>query len=178
MKVLPTGRKSLSAVLVLGAALALTACGPQQAGAAAIVGDRVISDKDIQTAAQETNKGVQGLRQPITSQQTLRFLIIAPYLLDAAAKGGHGVSESEAKQVLSKLPNPSPATIEFVRAILASQLVTPEEGQVVESRLRKAHVTVNPRYGKLDLATLQFDTTPPNWIKSTPAPTASPQPAQ
>ena len=178
MKVLPTGRKALPAALVLGVTLALTACGPQEAGAAAIVGDRVITDKDVQTAAQETNSGVQGLKQPFTSTDTLFFLNISPYVLDAAAHGGHGVSVSQAQQALTKLSNPSPATLEFARTYIAAGQLTPEEKQAVVDQLQKAKVTVSPRYGRFDLKTLTFDTREPNWIKSTPQPTATPQPAQ
>ena len=178
MKVLPTARTAASAALALGAAIALTACGPQQAGSAAIVGDRVISDRDVQTAAQETNKGVEGLKQPFTSSDTLVFLIVSPYVLDAAARGGHGVSESQARQALTKLPNPAPATLEFARTFIALQGLTPDEVQSVLAQVQKAKVSVSPRYGKLDLKTLRLDTREPNWIKSTPQPTATPQQAQ
>ena len=177
MKVLPTARKTAPAALVLGAALALTACGPQQAGAAAIVGDRVISDHDVQTAAQETNKGVEGLQQPFTASDTLVFLIVSPYVLDEAARAGHGVSESQARAALTKLPTPSPATLEFARTFIALQGLNQDEVQSVLGQVQKAHVTVNPRYGKLDLKTMRLDTSEPNWIdsKRKGQPTTTPQ---
>jgi hypothetical protein len=177
VKVLPTARAAAPVALVLGAALALSGCGPQQAGAAAIVGDRVISDQDVQTAAQETNKGVEGLQQPFTASDTLVFLIVSPYVLDAAAKGGHGVSESQAKAALTKLPNPSPATLEFARTFIALQGLTQEQVQGVLAEVQKAKITVNPRYGKLDPKTLRLDTSEPNWIKKVPQANATTAPS-
>jgi hypothetical protein len=176
VKALPTARTAVPAALVLGAALALTACGPQQAGAAAIVGDRVISDQDVQTAAQETNKAVEGLNTKLSSSDTLVSLILAPYVLDAAARDGHGVSDSQARQVLSKLANPSPATLDFVKTQIAIQNLTAADQQSILDKLAKEKITVNPRYGTFDAKKLQLDrTTEPNWIKARPA-TATPTP--
>lgn len=179
MKALPTARATVAAALALGAALALSACGAQP-GAAAIVGGRVISDHDVQTAATETNRGIPGMNTKLTSADTLVSLILAPYVLEAARNGGHGISDSQARSVLSKLPNPSDATLEFVRTQLAIQSLTQADQQSILEKLSTQKITVNPRYGTFDAARLRLNgQAEPNWIKpeATPAPAPSQAPA-
>lgn len=144
---------------------ALSACAPHEPGAAAIVDNRVISDDDVQTATTEVNTALPDLQSKLTTGTTVVSLIIAPYVLDAAAAGGHGVSDSQAKQAIAKLANPSPATLQFVRSQLAVSALTPTEQQSVLGQLKKARIKVSPRYGSFNPATVQLAAPLPNWVK-------------
>lgn len=169
-----SARMALPAALVLGAAVALSGCGAQP-GAAAIVNDRVISNHDAQVAADQTNAAVPGLQQKLTPANTLVSLILAPYVLAKASASGHGVSVSQAEQILAKVPNPAASTVEFVRTQLALQSLSPQDQQAILDEVGKAKITVSPRYGTFDPKKLALDTNArPNWIsKDSATPTTS-----
>jgi len=99
--------------LLLGATLALSACGAQQAGAAAIVNGTAISDKDVQTVSLQLNSIAQG-QQPLTPSIVLVNMILAPYVLAEAERTGKGVPDAQARKVIAKLANPSRPTLDFV----------------------------------------------------------------
>ena len=105
-------------VLLLGTTLALSACGAQQAGAAAIVDGNAISDKDVQTVSLQLNSIAQG-QQQLTPSIVLVNMILAPYVLAEADRTGKGVPDAQARKVIAKLANPSRPTIDFVRMQLA-----------------------------------------------------------
>jgi hypothetical protein len=163
----PTG----SLTLLLGATLALSACGVQEAGSAAIVNGTAISEHDVQTVADQIN-GLSPGGTKISSSDVLFILILGPYVRDEAKRTNKTVSDSEARKAIAKVANPAPATIEFVRMQLAGQRLTQADATSIVSQLRKAKITINPRYGALDLKKVALVPTAPNWIKaSTPSPT-------
>lgn len=168
-----------AAASALAATLALSGCGVQTAGAAAVVNGRVISDNDAQTAAVQTNAGVPNLSQPFTPANAVVVLILAPYVLDAAAAGGHAVSAAQAKQTLSKLADPAPATIELVRTQLAISQLTEADKTRILDQVKKADIRVSPRYGSFDPAQVGFVPRQPNWMVPTPVAThmATPTPS-
>ena len=85
-----TSRVSLATVVVLAATLALSACGTQQAGAAAIIDGKTVSDKDVQTVSTQLNMLAKG-QQQLTPSVALLNLILAPYVLAEAERAGKGV---------------------------------------------------------------------------------------
>ena len=158
--------------IVLGATLALSACGTQQPGAAAIVNGTAISDKDVQTVLLQLN-ALPEIQEKLTASAVLLDLIIAPYILTEADKTGKAVPEAEVRKIVDKVPNPSPATTDFVRMQLAIPGLSEASKTSVLATLAKAKITVSPRYGAFDLKQTAIVPTTPNWIKKvnpTPAP--------
>jgi len=154
--------------LVLGATLGLSGCGAQQPGAAAIVNDTVISDQDVQTVSSEVNKLALG-GQKLKTSDALLSLILAPYVLAEAKRIGKTVSDTEARKVIAKVSNPSPSTIAFVQTQLAVQQLDQASRDSILSKLGKAKITVNPRYGAFDAKQVVLTPISPNWIKASAA---------
>jgi hypothetical protein len=152
-------------VLLLGATLALSACGAQQAGAAAIVDGNAISDKDVQTVSLQLNSIAQG-QQQLTPSIALVNMILAPYVLAEADRTGKGVPDAQARKVIAKLANPSRPTIDFVRMQLAIPALSQASKTSILAKLSKATITVNPRYGTFDVAQAAIVPASPNWIKA------------
>lgn len=163
--------------LVIGASLALSGCGTQRPGAAAIVNDTavrhqdiVISDEDAQSVPQELNTLAQG-GQELKVSDALLSLILAPYVLDEAKRVGKTVSASEARKVIAKVANPSPSTIAFVQMQLSIQKLDQASKTRIVDELGKVKITVNPRYGAFDVTQVALTPIEPNWIKaSAPVP--------
>lgn len=164
-------RLAFGSAAVLGVTLALSGCGAQQAGAAAIVNDTVISDSDVQSVGDQLNKLDPGGQQ-LGSGDTLISLILAPYVLAEAKRAGKTVSASQARQVIAKVADPSPSTITFVQMQLAIQQLDDASKTSIVNQLGKVDITVNPRYGTFDAKQVALTPISPNWIKaSAPAPT-------
>ena len=158
-------------VLLLGATLVLSACGTQEAGAAAIVNGTAISDRDVQTVSDQLNAIAPG-GQKISTREALFSLILAPYVRAEAARTGKTVSASEAVKAIDGVVDPAPATIEFVAMRLAVQQIGDASKAAIVGELRKAKISVNPRYGTFDAKEIALNPTSPNWIKATaPSPT-------
>jgi len=149
--------------VLLGATLALSACGTQP-GAAAIVNGTTISDKDVQTVSLELKKALQG-QQQFTSSIVLVNLILEPYVLAEAKRTGKDVSDAQARKAIAKVASPSRATLDFVRMQLAIPSLSQAGQQSIMAKLGKAKITVNPRYGTFD-AKRGLVPTAPNWIKA------------
>ncbi|MBE3076454.1 MAG: hypothetical protein IMZ75_16225 [Actinobacteria bacterium] len=154
--------------LALGATLGLSGCGAQQPGAAAIVNDTVISDQDVQTVSSEVNKLALG-GQKLKPSDALLSLILAPYVLAEAKRIGKTISDAEARKVIAKVSNPSPSTIAFVQTQLAVQQLDQASRDSILSKLGKAKITVNPRYGAFDAKQVVLTPISPNWIKASAA---------
>lgn len=150
--------------LLLGSTLALSACGSQSPGAAAVVDGRTISDKDVQSASLQLNTLAQG-QQKLTPRIVLLNLILAPYVLAEAARGGKSVTDAQARKVIAAVPNPSRPTMDFVRMQLEIQSLTDASKTSILTKFGKAKVTVNPRYGTFDKEQFAVVPTSPDWIK-------------
>jgi hypothetical protein len=151
--------------LLLGATLAVSACGAQQAGAAAIVDGKSISDQDVQTASLQLDTFAPG-QQQFTPSMVLRNLILEPYVLAEANRTGKVISDAQARQAIAKVANPSPSTITYVKTALAIQTLSPASKTSILAKLGKAQITVNPRYGAFDVTRGEVLATSPNWIKA------------
>lgn len=173
-----TSRLAFATALVVGAMLALSGCGAQQSGAAAIVRDIVISDQDIVISDQDVQSVSDQLNQLATGGQELRMgdvlvsLILAPYVLAEAKRAGKTVSASQVRKVIAKVADPSPSTITFVQMQLEIQQLDQTNKTSIVNELGKVKIVVNPRYGTFDAKRIALTRIPPNWIKaSTPSPT-------
>ncbi len=157
-----------SLTVLLGATLALSACGSQAPGAAAIVDGSTISEKEVQTVSAELNTIAQG-QTKLTPGIVLVNLILAPYVLAEASRTGKTVTDAEARKVIAKVPNPSPATMDFVRMQLEIPNLSTASKTAILAKLAKADVSVNPRYGTFDRAKIALLPSAPNWIKTSPS---------
>jgi hypothetical protein len=160
-----TSRTAFAAVVLLGASLGLSACGAQQAGAAAIVNGNTISDKDVQTTCLQLDT-LATAQQQVSPRLVLLNLILAPFVLAEADRTHKGVPDAQARKAIAKVANPSPATIDFVRMQLAIPSLSQASKNSILTKLAKANITVNPRYGTLDAKQAALTPTSPNWIKA------------
>jgi len=156
-------------VTALGATLALSACGAQQGGAAAIVDGTVISDKDVQTVSLQLNKLAQGqAKLPVNT--VILSLILAPYVSQEADRTGKKVTDAQVLKLISKVGKPAPATMEFVRMQLAVQTLDQSSRTAILTQLLKAKISVNPRYGRFDAKQVALVPTSSNWLKASATP--------
>jgi hypothetical protein len=159
-----TSRMAFAAVLLLGATVAVSGCGAQQPSAAAIVNDTVISDQDVQSVSNQLNKLATDGQQLRTSDALLS-LILAPYVLAEAKRVGKTVSVSQARQVIAKVSDPSPSTMQFVQMQLEIQRLDQASKTLIVNEVSKVKITVNPRYGVFDPKQIALTAVSPNWIK-------------
>ena len=169
-------------------ALTVSGCGTRESGAAAVVGDRRISVAAVQEAYQDIVPLV-GQDQQISQGQILNLLILEPYLTQAAASLGRGVSAQDARLDMkaagtddsTKISHPG---LEVWRANLANsalqsnrpanEIQATYEG--IGKQLKSVGVHVNPRYGAgLDYTDFSIVPERPNWLatSATPTPTAA-----
>ena len=159
MKALRTLRGPLAAV-ALAAALSVSGCST--ADTAAIVNGQVISESEAQQAAREINEAFaadparhSGRRQP---------LIAAPIINGVAESVGKAESDSSARSAMPNLSEPTQATLDLVKANFALQKLTDQEKQLVVEELKKAEITINPRYGAFDRDSATFEAPSRNWL--------------
>ncbi len=182
-----------SALVVAAAMLTLTAaCGAQEAGSAAVVGERRITQSDLQQAAQQVQqffdaqaKASGGQPQPVDQRQILSILVAGPFITDAAQKAGAGASDNDARSIISAtVPEPAPSTLAYVRASLAlNNLGALEQQRGQEAinsaitAIKDAQPRINPRYGQWDSERITITDAQPNWLPS-PTPATSPPGAE
>lgn len=169
-------------ILAAAAAVALTvgACSPAEAGAAAVVGGRRITNDQLQQALTGLRTGnpefaqVQGLDRLV-----LFDLLAEPYLTKAAQDAGLGVSPSEAQAALPKTPDANENALAALQAQIAfNKLTQGQKGDAlagVGTALTRAGVKVSPRFGRFDAKSLSIVDATPNWLPTpAPTPTATP----
>jgi hypothetical protein len=165
------------------AALLLSGCGgPAVSGAAAVVGDRRITESDLQVATRDLQK-VVGPENPLTQPQVLSYMVVGPIALDVAAKNGIGVSQDDAVKVLAgKVTDPSEPTLLAARGAIAlsqlsrglEQAASQQAYQDVLAQVKATSITVNPRYGVFDGERFAINPVSPNWLVPKAAPTQVP----
>jgi hypothetical protein len=150
-------------LVAAAAALALTVTGCATADTAAVVNGEVISESDAQQAAREINEAFKP-EQPLDTQGAVSSLIAAPVINGVAERVGKAESEATARSAMPDLSEPSQATIDLVRANFALQKMSETERAEVIADLKKADITINPRYGAFDRDSGSFELARPNWI--------------
>jgi len=174
-------------VLAVVLTLLVSGCDTRESGAAAVVGDRRISVAAVQDAYQDIVPLV-GQDQQISQGQILNLLILEPYLTQAAAAEGRGVSAEDARLNMKSAGVSDPSKIsnsalEVWRANLANSALQTDRPtaeiqatyQGIGKQLKSVGVHVNPRYGAgLDYTDFSITPEKPNWLagSSTPAATA------
>lgn len=179
-----TTRRIAAAGLAAALAAGVTACSPEQTGAAATVGGRSVSVSDLHDAVEAVKSGNPDLAQVEGLDRYLLFdLIAAPFMLDAASAAGMGVSTDEAAAALPKATHPDPNAVRALQTQIAFQNLRQANDmqslQRVRSQLEHAGVKVNPRFGSFDPAGVTdvnkqaVVAHQPNWLVAVPAPTPS-----
>jgi hypothetical protein len=159
-----------AAVVLLGG------CGFQtKQQAAAVVNGQVISQDDVQT----TYNQLQAAKYDFTEDVVLTALIAAPLLENAVAPSGGWKPDATNAQVMTTIPDATQATKDFVAAVslIQAQTMTPAEIQTYRTDLKKADISVNPRFGQVvhsDQGPVYFTIgqSTPNWIKPSSNPSA------
>lgn len=169
-------------LLAAVAAVALTvgACSPAEAGAAAVVGGRRVTNDQLRQALDGLRAGNPDFAQVQGLDRLVLFDLLAePFLTKAAQDAGLGVSPSEAQAALPKTPGANENALAALQAQIALNKLT--QGQKAEAlagvgtALRKAGVKVSPRFGRFDAQTLSIVDAAPNWLPApAPTPTATP----
>ncbi|GAB6900806.1 hypothetical protein JCM9957A_38960 [Kineosporia succinea] len=158
-------------------ALTLAGCGSSQAGAAAVIGDRRIPVSDVQDGFSDVVPLV-GQDAQITQAQILNLLILEPYLSQAAASLGRGVSDADAKLDIGasgvvKAEDVSEAGLEVWKANMANTALQTDRSaddittsyKAIEAEMKKAGVHINPRYGDgIDYSTFSITQSQPDWL--------------
>jgi hypothetical protein len=174
-------RRAALTAAALSLPLALGACGTPEAGSAAVVGNRRISVYEVQRATADIQAYFPD--QPVAQQQVLFFLISGPYIVDAAAQAGVGVSANDARTQLStKLPLPSDPGVEVFQANeaitnISNLEATKQQAALASIKAAIVHdkVALNPRYGSFDTTQLKIVAAQQNWMV-TPSPSPSVDP--
>jgi hypothetical protein len=178
-------RAALLTTAAVLAALPLSGCAPQ-AGSAAVVDGRRISVGDVQDAYRDLLPLTSGQGESAQSA-ALRMMIMAPYLRDAGRSLGVMVSDDQIRRAVDKWAKDNHQRVHLggsaLTVLQASQMLqilgnSAQQGgpaapafQRMQQRLQKASLSVNPRYGHFDPATLEFTPAAENWLKTaTPAP--------
>lgn len=153
------------AVALASSALVLSGCG--DAGVAARVDGQVITEQDVSALVREVNEQLQPT-QPVTPDQALTLLIQSKAVLPYADTHGLAQTESAARASYPVI-DPSPATVEVFRMLLATGYFTEVDKIAVTKDLGELDVTVNPKYGAYDPARAVVGPSAPDWIKGTGA---------
>jgi hypothetical protein len=180
-----TTRRIATAALAAALAVGVSACSPEQTGAAATVGGRTISISDLHDAVSAVKSGNPDLAKVEGLDRYLLFdLIAAPYLLEAASNAGMGVSEAEAAAALPEAHDPDSNAVRALQTQIAFQNLRQANNtqalEDVRKQLEQAGVEINPRFGTFDPAGVTEVDKPTivdeqqNWLVSTPTPTPSP----
>ena len=159
--------------LLVGATLTLSGCDAvQQADAAAIVNDTVVSDQDVQTVSRQ-------LSAVDPQAQNLGFvlvnLMVGPYVLAEAERVHKTVSDADVRKAIPNVVDPSPATITYLQMQGALAQLDDNSKVAIVKELSKAKITINPRYGAFD-TTQGLIPNSPNWIKPSATPSSPPPP--
>jgi hypothetical protein len=145
--------------------------------AAAVVNGQVITQDDVET----TYNQLQAAKYDFTENVVLTALIAAPLLETAVAPSGGWKPDATYAQVMTTIPDATEATKDFVAAValIQAQTMTPAEVQAYRAELKKADISVNPRFGEVvhnEQAPIYFTVgqSTPNWIKPSSAPATTP----
>lgn len=177
--------RGLYLAAVAGALVLTAACSPEEAGAAAVVGDRRITNEQLQSAVTDLREGSPDAAQVPQLDRLVLFAIIAePYVLPAARAEGLGVAPAEAEAALPRGESPGPDAVRALQSLIALNKL--EQGQkqealsAVATQLRDAGVRVSPRFGRFDPQAMTIVDAQPNWLVPAPKtpPTGAPGPAE
>ena len=162
-------------IVVFAAAAVVGLSGCATADTAAIVNGHRISESEVQDAVSLIHEVVP--QAQLDTSTALQLLVFAPFVNPVAERAGKGISDSQARASVGDESGVlNQAALDLIKA---SDLLNPQNPNALDQQqqaeaidqLRKAKVTLNPRYGTFDPKTLKFDVSKPNWIKVQPTQT-------
>ena len=181
----PARRAAVVGVAALGAVSLLGGCGFEtRQQAAAVVNGKVIHESDVR----ETFDQLKAAKLDFAENIVVTALVAAPLLKDAVASSGSWKPDETYASVISSIPGATDTTKEFVAAValIQSQKMTPADVAAYRADLKKANISVNPKYGSVvpsDQGPVYFTLgqQTPNWVKpaanAAPATGSTPAPA-
>lgn len=152
---------------------ALAACSGGQPGAAAVVGDRVVSSDDVDTATRELADVLQG----VTQSAIVGVLVQEPLVVGAAQDAGVGVSPEQADDALQQQVAAaggdedrefSESSVDVMRYVLSLQALqgasdAEQRLTALQEDLSSLDFEINPRFGsRTDQGTIGATTYP--WL--------------
>ena len=144
----PAKRVAVVGIAALGAVSLLGGCGFEtRQQAAAVVNGDVIHESDVR----ETYDQLKAAKLDFAENIVVTALVAAPLLKDVVAKSGSWKPDETYASVISSIPDATDTTKEFVAAValIQSQKMTPADVAAYRADLKKADITVNPKYGSV-----------------------------
>jgi len=170
-----TSRRLALPAAALVAALLLGGCGlVQRQHAAAVVNGHAITSAEVSEATRQLNTLIKDPAQQVTERQTAALLVLAPFILDVAARTGTWAPDNTYNTNLARIPDPAPSTITLLQTQLAISVMARDETvlQQAFTEASKADIQLDPRYGRLTLPEGRFEPSAPNWIRPVTDPNA------
>lgn len=158
----------LVAVLVIPAAAA--ACSAiDKPGSVAVVDGTTISQADVATAATQIN-GSGLLQQPLSEASVGQWLLLSKFVLPVVGASKSWTPDTSFVNALAKISNPTPATTDVLKTIVAVQTGLDANDQAAMlTAMRAAKVQLNPAFGNWDPTSQSLiSNDPPTWIAPTP----------
>ena len=176
----PARRVAVLGIAAIGAASLLGGCGFEtRQQAAAVVNGQVISESDVQ----QTYDQLKAAKLDFAENIVVTALVAAPLLKDAVSTSGSWQPDETYASVIASIPGATDTTKEFVEAValIQSQKMTPADVDAYRADLKKADISINPKYGSVVPSNegpvyFTIGQTTPNWVK--PAANAAPATAQ
>lgn len=176
----PARRVAVVGIAALGAVSLLGGCGFEtRQQAAAVVNGEVIHESDVR----ETYDQLKAAKLDFAENIVVTALVAAPLLKDAVEKSGSWKPDETYASVISSIPDATDTTKEFVAAValIQSQKMTPADVAAYRADLKKADISVNPKYGSVVPSAegpvyFTIGQQTPNWVKpgGNPAPATAP----
>ena len=165
----PAKRVAVVGIAALGAVSLLGGCGFEtRQQAAAVVNDEMISQADVQKTYEQLQRAQLDFSQTIV----VTALIAAPLLQEAVSRSGSWKPDETYASVISSIPDATDTTKEFVAAValIQSQKMTPADVAAYRADLKKADISVNPKYGSVVQSAegpvyFTIGQQTPNWVK-------------
>lgn len=133
-----------------------------------MVNGKVIHESDVR----ETFDQLRAAKLNFAENIVVTALVAAPLLKSAVARSGSWKPDETYASVIASIPGATDTTKEFVEAValIQSQRLTPADIAAYRADLKKADISINPKYGSLvpsDQGPVYFTIghTTPNWLK-------------
>ena len=165
----PAKRVAVVGIAALGAVSLLGGCGFEtRQQAAAVVNGEVIHESDVR----ETYDQLKAAKLDFAENIVVTALVAAPLLKDVVGKSGSWKPDETYASVISSIPDATDTTKEFVEAValIQSQRMTPADVAAYRDDLKKADISVNPKYGSVVQSAegpvyFTIGQQRPNWVK-------------
>ena len=176
----PSVRRLATAAVAGATAVSLLGgCGfDTRQQAAAIVNGDVIHESDVQ----QTFEQLKAAKLDFAENIVVTALVAAPLLKETVEKSGSWKPDETYASVIASIPDATPTTKDFVAAValIQSQKMTPADVSAYRADLKKAHISVNPKFGELIQSNegpvyFTIGQTTPNWVKPATNPTPAAQ---